>query len=132
MPNKGPLSQVSFNSVDVGAPGPVVLGTPEQLDNHTVSLLVTPPNVDNDGGVLTGLSKIYVGIALALEDGTSPFVDTDSFFAVATETIVLEGDAVTAPVDVALNIIALNRAHYIAAFAEDGDGQPINQSPVEG
>jgi hypothetical protein len=117
--NKSPLSQVSFESFDTQAPGAPALGQPVQIDDHTIKLTVTPPVVDADGGELTGLSKIRVGIALANEDGSTPFSDVDSFDATAVQVKEFDVDEESGPIEVELDVLASSRLHWIAAYAED-------------
>lgn len=115
---RSPLAVTTFDAADTQSPGaPSISAT--QTSNAAATVTIAPPTTDADGSPLTGLVSVTVGVALANDDGTSPFTDSASFDAVAsgitTVNVNPDGSNLTATVPV----LALGRTHYVAAYATD-------------
>lgn len=117
MPNKGPLVTTGVTPIDLLAPGAGFL-TANQ-DGRDIAFEYALPTIDADGGDLTGLSKVTVGIAPADEFGTNPFTDVATFADVAVA--VQEFDVAPGGENIfgSFPVIAFGKLHFVAAYAED-------------
>lgn len=117
MPNLGPLVTAGVTPADLLAPGAGILQA--RQDGRDIAFDYSLPVVDADGGALTGLSKVTVGIAPANEFGENPFVDVATFadvaVAVKTFDVVPGGDNVVG----SFPVIAYGKLHFVAAYSED-------------
>jgi hypothetical protein len=128
MPNKGPLAFANVTPVDVFAPGAGLLTAFQ--DGRDISFEYALPAFDADGGELSGLAKVTVGIAPATESGENPFVDTATFFDVAVAIIEFDVNEGQDPVNGSFPILAFGKKHFLAAFAEDDSVEdPIEPEP---
>lgn len=115
--NNGPLVTTGLVPTDVLAPGAGTLTASQ--DDREIAFEYQLPLVDADGGELTGLSKVFIGIATDDEFGNNPFVDVSSFRAVATQVQEFDVEPGGSPIFGSFPVLAFGRAHFLAAYAAD-------------
>jgi len=117
MSNKGPLVTAGVTPIDLLAPGAGFLTAAQ--DGREIAFEYTLPNIDADGGDLTGLSRVTVGIAPADELGGNPFVDVATFADVVVATLEFDVEPGGANIVGSFPVLAFGKLHYVSAYAED-------------
>jgi hypothetical protein len=126
MSNKGPLVSTGVTPIDLLAPGAGFLTANQEGRNIAFEYVL--PTIDADGGALTGLTKVTVGIAPANEFGENPFVDVATFANVAVATVEFNVEPGDESVFGSFPVLAFGKLHFLAAYAEDG---AAIEDPVE-